>query len=94
MVRLDLEHGVPAVPRHEAGQHSLACSAGSDEEAVAEALAEDAVDAEDMVDHLVEDNERHVELLLVENLRARGEDGERDVWREEGGEERRRRCKA
>ena len=71
VVHLHLEHAQPVHPGDERRQSGLARTASSDEQQVALRLAEDAVDAEDVVEDLIEEHERHVQLLLVEDLQTR-----------------------
>ncbi len=67
---LDLEHGESVEPGDEARQCGLARPGHSDHEEMALWLAEDPVDPEDVVQDLVEQNERNVELLFVEDLKG------------------------
>eukprot|EP00968_Pinguiococcus_pyrenoidosus_P008406 scaffold602_cov298-Pinguiococcus_pyrenoidosus.AAC.10 len=70
-MRLDLEAAEAVDPRRESAQDRLAYSSVAHQKEMAHWLLEHPVDSEDMVDHVVEDNERHVQLLLVEDLQLR-----------------------
>ena len=70
VVHFDLEDAETVHPGDEARQRRLAGAARADQQQVPLRLAEDAVDAQHVIEHLVEQHQRHVELLLVEHLRA------------------------
>lgn len=55
-------------PRDETWERRLARAADSDEQQVTLRLAEDAVDAQDVVEHFIKQYQWHIQLLLVEHL--------------------------
>ena len=64
----DLEYAESVEPCDEAWERGLSRSADADQQQVALLLAEDPVDAQHVLEDLVEEHERHVQLLLVEHL--------------------------
>ena len=64
----DLEYAESVEPGDEARECGLSRSADADQQQVSLLLAEDPVDAQHVLEDLVEEHERHVQLLLVENL--------------------------
>ncbi|KAH6607744.1 hypothetical protein Trco_004057 [Trichoderma cornu-damae] len=71
-VDLDLEHLEAVHPGHEPREGSLAAAAHADEDQVALRLPEDAVDAQHVLQDVVEQDERNVDLFLAERLEASG----------------------
>mmetsp|Transcript_3550 Transcript_3550/g.11018 ORF Transcript_3550/g.11018 Transcript_3550/m.11018 type:complete len:941 (+) Transcript_3550:3836-6658(+) len=67
VVHLDGEDTHAVHPGDEARQHRLAAAAHADQQRVALRLPQHSVDAQDVVEHLVEEHQRHVQLLLVED---------------------------
>lgn len=55
-------------PSNEAWQGRLSWSGHTDQEEMTLWLAEDSIDAEDIIENLIEEDERNVELLLIEDL--------------------------
>ena len=70
-MHLHLEHTQSVHPSDEAREGRLSGAARSDEEEVALRLAVDTVDAEDVVEDFVEEDEWHVELFLVKHFQSR-----------------------
>ena len=66
---LNLEDRQVIHPRDEAREDSLADAGGADEQHVTEGLAEDAVNADDVVDDGVKDNKLDIHLLIGEGLK-------------------------
>ena len=67
-VDLELEDGEAVHPGHEATEGRLSGPGHADKEEMALRLPVDAVDAEDVVEDFVEEDEGDVEFLLVEDL--------------------------
>jgi hypothetical protein len=70
VVHLDLKDGEAVHPGDEAGEGRLARPRHPYQQEVSLRLPEDTVDAQDMIQHLVEENQRDVQLLLVEDPEA------------------------
>ena len=68
VVHLDLEYRQVVHPGNKPGERGLAGSGHSYEPEVSLGPAEAPVNPEHVVQHLVEQHERHVQLLLVEHL--------------------------
>ena len=65
-----LEHCQSIHPGNEAGQSSLSSTTYTDQQQVALRLAEDTVNAEHVVEDFIEQDQRHIELFLVEYLQT------------------------
>ena len=68
VVHLDLVHAQAVHPRHEARQGCLSRPTHSNQQQMALRLAEDTIDAKNMVKHFIEEYQRHIEFFFVENL--------------------------
>ena len=68
IVYFDLEYSQSIHPGHKAGQCGFTGTAHTDQQQVTLRLSEDTVDTQDVIQHLVEQDQRHIKLLFVENL--------------------------
>eukprot|EP00160_Parvularia_atlantis_P015941 Unigene4815_Nuclearia_a/m.14725 Unigene4815_Nuclearia_a/g.14725 ORF Unigene4815_Nuclearia_a/g.14725 Unigene4815_Nuclearia_a/m.14725 type:complete len:362 (+) Unigene4815_Nuclearia_a:2868-3953(+) len=73
VVHLDLVDRQPVQPRDKARQRRLARARNTNQQQVALDLLEHAVDAQHVLQEVIEQHQRHVKLLLVEHAQARAD---------------------
>ena len=70
VVDLDLENREAVHPGNESGESRFAGTGNSDEQKMSLRLSEDPVDPKNVIENFVEQNQRNVELFLVENFES------------------------